>query len=156
VHRLLGDYIAAEFIEASEYKGTTPHLREALRALAREADRPRSNTPKQSLDTRPSQPNSVADGASRNDQDQHIGQITDSIRRSQRFGSNRSMLQFANEVGLRVVARPKESRERLAKRVAEAISLVPEPRRSQMLAQLTGNGDRQTQGWIDVIKSPRP
>jgi hypothetical protein len=87
---------------------------------------------------------------------EQIIDIVNMIHRSQRFDNNWSILQFAKEAGLRVLARPKESRERLAKRVAEAIFLTPEPRRSQIVAQLAGDGDSQTQGWIDVIKTPRP
>jgi hypothetical protein len=54
VYRLLGGYIAADFNEASEYKGITPHLREALRALAREADRSPSNASRLQMNKTPS------------------------------------------------------------------------------------------------------
>lgn len=153
VYRLLGAYIAADFIQASEYKGITPHLREALLALAREAERSLSDATGHPARGRHSRPHSDEIGVSHNERDDQISAIVSMIRRSPRFYSNPSILQFAKDAGLRVLGRPKESRERLAKRVAEAISLTPEPRRSQILTQLAGNGDTQTQGWIDVIKS---
>ena len=54
LHRLLGEYRAPDFVSASEYKGTPPNLKDALRSLAREcgpqprlegAERPRARQP---------------------------------------------------------------------------------------------------------------
>jgi len=83
-------------------------------------------------------------------------EVPQMILQARRLSTVQSILQFAREAGLAVQARPKEGRDRLAKRVAEAIMAAREPRRSQIIAQLAGNGESQTQGWIDAIKNPHP
>jgi hypothetical protein len=155
LHRMLGNYIAEDFIHASQYGAITPHVREALRALAREAGRDSSRAVTKPMEKGHSRPSSASVPGSNNQSSNPLLAIVNMIRRSRRFGGTQSMLQFAKEMGLNVPARPKEGRERLAKRLAEAILLAPEPRRSDIVAQLAGNGDSQTQGWIDVIKNPR-
>jgi len=156
VYRLLGEYTAADFAEASKYKGMTPPLRDALRALTREATTDSKGTSGEPTDSANSKPNRVVAGTSLSDRPDPMLEIVKMFRQSKRFGSTQSILQFAKDVGLSVQARPKESRERLARRVAEAILLTQEPRRSHIVAQLAGDSDSQTQGWIDVIKNPRP
>jgi hypothetical protein len=79
--------------------------------------------------------------------------IVQAIRRS--FGRNQAILAFADDAGIRLAVRPKESRERLSKRLADVILIQPEPKRRQIMEKLD-RSDAQTQGWIDVIKSDRP
>jgi hypothetical protein len=156
IYRLLSDYSAAELTRASEYGGITPHIGAALRSLAHEAERRPAGTSKRPLDAGHRRPDSIGgEPASREDLAQKSG-IVALLRRSQRFHSSQSILQFAREAGLDLAARPKESRDRLASRVASAILLAPEPRRSQILARLTNGSGSQTQGWIEVIKGERP
>jgi hypothetical protein len=156
VYRLLGDYTAAEFAEASRYKGIAPPLRDVLRALTNEAS---GGAPSQSAVRTPARPSQasaqMSPSASPFRGPDPTIEIADMIRQTKRFDSTQSILRFAKEAGLTVLPRPKESRERLAKRVAGAILLTREPRRSQIVGQLASNGDTQTQGWIDAIKNPR-
>src|ERR1017187_547561 len=147
VYRLLSDYGAAELIRASEYGGVAPHIGEALRALAHEAGRLPAGTAKRSPDASRRRLDSIAGEPASREQLTGISDIVALLRRSQRFHSSQSILQFAREVGLELAARPKESKERLARRVASAILLAPEPRRSQIVARLTNGSGSQTQGW---------
>ena len=153
VYRLLGDYTAADFAEASRYKGIAPPLRDVLRALTDEASSGAPSQPADRAAKRQDQPGARTSPSTGPDPTIEIANM---IRQAKRFNSTQSIIQFAKEAGLSVLPRPKESRERLAKRVAEAILLTREPRRSQIVGQLAGNGDSQTQGWIDAIKNPRP
>jgi hypothetical protein len=155
IYRLLGDYLAADLIQASEYRGITPDLKQALRALAREAGPPSRRQPKRSTSRRSPPADSAGASAQPADQPARASDVADVIRLSKRLDSNPAILQFAKDVGLKIMPRPKESRRRLAKRVAEAISLVPQAQRAQILEQLSGDVDRQTQGWLDAIKSAR-
>jgi hypothetical protein len=149
VYRLLGSYTAAEFAEASRYSNLTRPVREVLRALSREAS---SDPSAPRIRIRESSP--VIARARAADGFIPVQDIAKLIRHGKQFNSTQSIHQFAKESGLNVSPRPKESRERLAKRVAEEIFSTKEPRRSQIIARLSG-GDNQTQGWIDAIKSPR-
>jgi hypothetical protein len=151
IHRLLSEYEATDFAHASRYAGVTPQLREVLQALARESKSFASGSSKQRA-VAPPRSDSNGDLGSRDGRDGQKAALAAMLSRSQRFESNRSILQFAREVGLTVLPRPKESRDRLATRVAEAILSTPEPKRSQVVSRLARGGDNQTQGWIDVIK----
>jgi hypothetical protein len=156
LYRLLSQYTPAEFTTAANYTGLSDGMRAALLALAREAgqsnrespsDAARAGHSRQTLgrNREPSVGHSVTrDG------------IFDMIRKSPRFSSFRAILEFAKELGLSVQARPKDGKDRLARRLAEAIESTSEPRRSQVLAALDRERESQTQGWIGVIKNNRP
>ena len=153
VYRLLGNYSAAEFAEASKYGNIARPVRDALRALSREAS---TDATPGKAERRESHPNAVDSRPRHSGDASSVQAMATAIRQAPRLASTQAMLQFAKEAGLSLSPRPKESRERLARRVAEAISLTSEPRRSQIILRLAGGGDSQTQGWIDVIKNPRP
>ncbi len=155
LYRLLSDYVPADFLRASRYAGATPHLKEALQALALEAEASSIASPRQPLTQSGSISNSVPNVPLNKGQRTEKSDIVSLISQSPRFDSTRAILQFAKQVGLDVESRPKEGKERLANRVAEAILQTPDLRRSQIIAQLVRSGDEQTQGWIDVIKGAR-
>lgn len=144
---------AAEFAEASKYGHIARPVREALRALSREAStdalpgRAEPREPRRGSVTTQTGPSGDASS---------IYKLASAIRQVPRFSGTQAILEFAKEAGLGLAPRPKESRERLARRVAEAIFLTKEPRRSQIISRLAGEGNSQTQGWIDVIKNARP
>lgn len=149
MYRLLSDYSATDFISASEYKGTPPNLRDALRALARECDHRPQRESQERTSRRPAGRKRAMDRQETNGR-----AILGAILHSERFKTARSITDFAEELGLSVAARPKDGRDRLARRLAQAISAQPEPTRSEIVAGLSRGAD-QTQGWIDVIKSAR-
>jgi hypothetical protein len=153
VYRLLGNYTATEFAEASRYSNIAQPVRDALRALSREAS---SDAPSGRTEHGQPRPDPAATRTRPSGDASSIHEVANAIHQAQRFSSTQAILQFAKEAALSVPPRPKESRERLARRVAEAIFLTREPRRSQIIARLSGEGDSQTQGWIDAIKNPRP
>jgi hypothetical protein len=150
VHRLLGSYTASELDQASNYEGIGPHIRIALHALSCEAS---SDSPKHQREPQRVTPNHGTLRHARGKDS--LSDIITTIRRSARFSSTQSIIQFANDAGLNLEPRPKESRERVARRVAAAILSLREPKRSQVVARISGEGDSQTQGWIDAIKATR-
>jgi hypothetical protein len=153
IYRLLSDYSASDFFRASEYGAVTGHVSEALRELAREAER----FPAEAHSTKARRPKPLSSESvrSQHNSSDEKAEIVSAIRSSRRFSSTQSIIQFAKEMGLKVAPRSKESRQRLAGRLADAILLSPEPRRLQIISQLVGAGDSQTQGWLDVIKGSR-
>jgi dsDNA-specific endonuclease/ATPase MutS2 len=62
IHRLLGDYLADDFLQASSYNAITPNVREALRALAQEAKRDSSST-SQNVKVKPQHSSTAAQAA---------------------------------------------------------------------------------------------
>jgi hypothetical protein len=62
------------------------------------------------------------------------------------------MLEFAGRVGMRVQIRPKESRERLAKRIADLARSLSDKERAALMAELLAKTSSQTEGWLDVIR----
>ena len=151
--RLLSEHSASDFKQASEYVGPSRNLREALGALALEAERTSSASGRHTGPSEGVSVNKRGNGGS-----PVVGYSDDkttvlaAIRRS--LDSNSSILEFARAAGLKLVPRPKESRDRLSKRLADAILIQSESKRSQIMDQLNKAND-QTQGWLGVIKSNR-
>jgi hypothetical protein len=78
-----------------------------------------------------------------------------SILSSEYGKSINSLRTFATKQGLKLQFRAKESKDRLARRVAGALLDLPDTKRNQALAGLPGKVSTQTQGWIDVIKGSK-
>jgi hypothetical protein len=150
VYRLLGSYTASELDQASNYEGIGSNIRRALHALSCEVS---ADSPKQRRELERPTPNRVPSRTAR--EKDTLSEVATAIRQAKRFSSTHSIIQFANDAGLSLEVRPKESRERVARRVAAAILSLREPKRSQVIARISGEGDSQTQGWIDAIKTTR-
>jgi hypothetical protein len=156
VHRLLSTHTSEDFARASEYHGLTPHLQEALRALSREAGK--TSVFKESRASSSNGPRDLARKAERQDTTSGLTQkpsLVSMLQQQPRFASTQSILQFSKEIGLSIEPRHKESRERLASRVADAILQQTVQRQSQIVGKLIGGAESQTQGWINVIKGSR-
>lgn len=147
LHKLLSSYSTGDFLDASNYGDLPSAMREALRALAHEADSSATNGSQRKRRT-PNAPSKLG-----HQRVQPVpNYLVELIRRSPYFNSAAAMVAYAKSVGLKLNLRPKESRERLAKRLAVLISELPEAERDDVLTELSGKNS-QTQGWIDVIKS---
>jgi hypothetical protein len=155
VHRLLSQYSPDDFVAASRYSGVSDTIRSILLALARETGPSRQQSVnelshrenlQQNLDSKRRQ--SVRQPPSRD-------RILDAILKSPRFANSRAILEYASAHGLTVRTKPKDGKERLARRLAAAIESAPESVRADVLAGLEWEKGSQTQGWIDVIKSSR-
>jgi len=155
LHRLLSLYTPSEFASAGDYEGVPESLRAALRSLAQEAGRPGTD----------SQGNIHRADKSRKGVGRRrrlalessfpTNEILNSIRKSSRYTNSRGIMQIAKDLGISLQAKPKDGKDRLARRLAQAIQLTGEPRRSELLALLDREAKSQTEGWIGVIKSTR-
>lgn len=155
LHKLLSTYSAKDFQDAKNYSGLSRPMRAALDALCREAvPKNRSDEPQpQHFNYRPSvlrRSSAVASGLDNKDE------ILSTVRHSAHYDSIRSLLEFGRRVGIKVPSRPKDSKDRIARRLAAAISLLPEPKRAEALSELKSNTKSQTEGWIDVIRKTAP
>jgi hypothetical protein len=143
LHKLLGTYKTSDFLEASKYAGTSRHMRVALRFLAREAEPGARYTTGQKTRSGNSSGGVIIDERS---------QFLNLLRRSPFFDSTRSILEYASSIGFRLAASPKESRQRLASRLATLVEKLPEAKRREVIGDLLKERGNQTQGWIEVIK----
>jgi hypothetical protein len=124
-------------------------MREALRALAHEADPAVGNGSKRKTNTSTA---SSSKKLQKSQPQQAPMYLLDLIQRSPHFNSVTTMITYAKSIGLKLNSRPKESRERLARRLATLISKLPKAEKEKIISNLSGENN-QTQGWIDVIKS---
>jgi hypothetical protein len=148
MHGILNAYSQSDLAEAAQYPGLSKAIGSALRALASESSRV---TLSSTAATRsPSRVPSPSQATTANEDE-----ILIALRSSPYFESTIAIVEFARSAGLRIQRAPKESKERLAKKVVRAMSLLPENRRSQILRELSLTRSAQTQGWIDVIKTSR-
>jgi hypothetical protein len=150
-HKLLSSYQSSDFLDASKYVGTSGPLRDALRALAREAPVERQpNAPIQhrqegkARNTRKSGRNGQRDSTT----------LLAAIRRSPYFKSTAAMADFAHSMGLDLTIRAKESRDRVARRLVALINKLPEGEKDRLIDDFLAKKNNQTQGWIDVIRNP--
>jgi hypothetical protein len=133
-------------MDASNYAGIPRAMREALRALSREAP-------------------SIVEGNSSPEKKSPIGRkrsvnhrgetsyTLNLIRRSPHYRSTSNMVDYANNIGLKLSIKPKESRDRVARRLASLINGLPDYSKNLIIDDLLMQKNNQTQGWIDVIKN---
>jgi hypothetical protein len=122
-------------------------MREALRALADESEPAVENGSKRKTHT------STASSSKNPQKSQHVSMyLLELIQRSPHFNSAATMITYAKSIGLKLNPRPKEGRERLARRLVTLISKLPKAEKEKIISSLSGENN-QTQGWIDVIKS---
>jgi hypothetical protein len=121
-------------------------MREALRALADESEPEMENGSKRKT------PTSTASSSRNPQKSQPVPVLLELIQRSPHFNSAATMITYAKSIGLKLNPRPKEGRERLARRLVTLISKLPKAEKEKIISSLSGENN-QTQGWIDVIKS---
>lgn len=147
LHRLLSLYSAEDFIEAGRYSGTPRKLSEVLLALSREVDSARAGgqAKRGPFETR--------ERVRISPRGREDGTVLYLLHQSPYFESIHSMATFAKNIGLRLQTNSKESRERVARRLASLIEKLPQPAKDRIIADLRAGEGNQTQGWVDVIKS---
>jgi len=154
LHRLLSTYQSDDILAASRYPGLPSSLKDALVSLAREArladeryvDHEGIRQEIGPIRRRP------AGSRSTTPIEGSVPATAELILRSEYGASNASMLDFARKYGLKLDTRSKESRERVAKRLASLIQDLPEMKRNQASTSLVERTDSQTEGWINVIR----
>jgi hypothetical protein len=151
LHKLLSTYTAKDFRDARDYSGLSRSMRAALDALCREAiPKNESAGPRQHrIDSQPSNLRRSVGGASGLDIKSDILSV---IRHSPYYDSVHGLLNFARVAGVRLESHPKESRDRVARRLAASILLLPAAKKDEVISILRSRMKSQTEGWIDVIR----
>jgi len=152
LHRILSLYPAEELLTASRYPGLSRPLVSVLRSLAEESKAESITLPRE---LRASVNERGHAGRKRNDGTvilQDDATATDLIMRATISHSTQSILNFAAKYGLKLEPKPKENRERVAKRLAQQLIALPKNTALQMTKQLSDTANSQTEGWINVIR----
>jgi len=153
LHRLLSTYRSEDFLEASKYPGLGRPLKDTLLSLASEAREEAKQSANQKKRTVVDQKSGDLGNTTALDSDK--ASLAELILRSHYGAAVSSMVSFANSYGLKLQTRPKESRERVAKRLATLMTNLPDGKKGQAAAELIAKASSQTQGWINVIKSSK-
>jgi hypothetical protein len=148
LHRLLSAYERDDLVRASRYPGLSRPLKDALTALASEAPAAPASPPIQRRKSGESRETSTLNS----DIWKKQLALADSILKSSYGTSVGSLRSFISNRGLKLDIRPKESKERIARRLSHLLTTLPESKRNQIFADLLGEVSSQTQGWINVIK----
>jgi hypothetical protein len=149
IHSILGRYQMRDFLDASNYRAVTHNIRVALRSLAKELDSAQR--------TSSGDIHSAKTSTRDNNQDwrETSSNVLAVLKQSPFFESNSALIEFAKELGFRLQAKPKESRERLSRRLAAYIETLPELQRERVFSDLLASRNSQTHGWVNVIKGSR-
>lgn len=149
LHKLLSSYKSSDFLDATKYAGSSAALRDALRALAREApiqleDKLRISKDEKARNQRKQLGNGRSSSAN----------LLAAVRRSPYFKSTSALVEYADSIGLKLPVRAKESRDRVARRLVTLINDLPDSKKDQVIDEFFRRRNNQTQGWIEVIRNP--
>ena len=151
LHRMLSTYTPADLMEASSSQAVTRGMRNALRALANDGDSVRSSAPHSRTGSVRSSRTSSVSTPQTSEQNGSLG-VLGLVQRSPSLDSPKKMADFGRAFGLRIPYTPKDSRDRVGRRLASAIEKLPETRKNEVLKGLRHSISDQTAGWIDVIR----
>jgi len=149
LHRLLSAYSSRDLLDASSHRTLTPGMKRALRSLAAEVG-----------DERTRESSRTRKGNGRPSEEQHYPRLPDhllldALRHSSISSSKQSLVDFARIHGLKLAFGPKESKERVVRKLMRAITGASEEARERIVADLRNSESSQTRGWIEVLKSGR-
>jgi len=66
--------------------------------------------------------------------------------------SKEEIVELARSFGVEIPMHRKDARSRIVRRLESAVEALPEGERQRIVSGLAGGIDRQTAGWVDVIK----
>jgi len=146
IYRILSLYDADDFVEASRSRRVDPLLKDVLRALARSArigggSKERVQRNVQSL------------YRSESDNGDIHSDLLEVITKVISDASADKVIEIFGRNGALIEKRPKESKDRLAKRLVSVANLIGSSRRRKLLGDLADASGSQTAGWINVLRN---
>jgi len=66
--------------------------------------------------------------------------------------SKDEIVELSQSIGARLEVRKKDARDRTLRRLAQVIAALPEDQKERVLSELSVKPDRQTEGWVGVIR----
>lgn len=148
VHSLLGNYEAADFLDAAQF---SPALAGALEILAAKAGS-HVPVPASATDSLPARKRSKSHANDRNAPRSTAEEIYELLKRTEHAKSAHSIIALGKRMGINISMNPKDGKSRLLKRLSNGIATLSKDRRSQLLSEVLKTPSSQTQGWISVLK----
>ena len=160
IHHILSIASPEDLRAAAKLASASQNMKSALEALAKE--RSESMQTRQERLTRPTRNSALANSRAeyyderkrlltgmpaRNEEEQVYKLLTSSPR-----FDKRALRRVANEAGLSVDIDHKDNAHRVARKIARATVNAGRSQRIKLLEIISQGQDKQTQGWIDVIK----
>jgi hypothetical protein len=151
LHHLLSIAGAEDLRSAGNLPSTSPHLRMALEALAEEKaatakwGRSKRRTSEQAASGSETGKPGISERANRASSSRGSFQALDGFSKDE-------IAELAHSFGIDLQVGRKDSRSRVMRRLENAVKALPEGKRQHVMAELTGGTDRQTEGWVELIK----
>lgn len=163
LHHILSIGSPDELRAAGRLASVSENMKTALEALAKEraenvqtgaakSSRPVTKTDTETATTVDPQQREPALNLFNNDEERRIYRL---LMASPKFSDKAAIRSLIDEAGIAVQIRSKDGRDRTARKVARAIHNAPDSRKARALATLMDRQDKQTQGWINVIRGSR-
>jgi len=161
LHFLLETKNPQDFLAASKRRGISTYLKSALEYLAleclsklnkRNLFEDELNSPhrfSKSATKRKDPTRRLYEVSGKNE----ISQIYEIVINSRRFSRKEAINNFARKFNLVVPINKKDSRSRAANKLAKAIFHSPNNKQKQILNVLLEDVDKQTKGWLDIIRT---
>jgi hypothetical protein len=151
LHHLLSIAGAEDLRSAGSLPSTSPHLRMALEALADEkaATAKWGRSKRRTSEQAPSGSGSGKPGGS--ERTNRALPTRGGFHALDGFSKD-EIAELARSFGFELRVGRKDSRSRVLGRLENAVKLLPEAKRQHVMSELTGGTDRQTEGWVDLIK----
>lgn len=141
LYRFLASFDQAAISAASKLPSISENLRRALTALHQEATSQRAGSASQATSANSS--TKRKNGGSLDP----LGLLTD----KKKFSSKRELYELAKLLGIKIKEDAKDSRDRAARRIANAV--IDDPDACEKLYDLMGAAkDTQTAGWFELIR----
>lgn len=161
LHFLLETKTPYDFLAASKRRGISTYLKSSLEYLALEC---LSKLNKRNLyEAELHSPHRVSKPATKRKAPTQrlygvsgkidISQIYEIVINSRRFSRKDAINNFARKFNLVVPINKKDSRSRAANKLAKAIFYSPINKQKQILSALLEDVDKQTKGWLDIIRT---
>lgn len=161
LEHLLRNADPEDFLRACKRKSISKYVKSALEYLALECLEKTSNlknsnmtesykqTPQMSLlDKR-----DMAFRSGRTGTKTETDRIHEVLINSKRFANKSAMADFAKYIGFKIIFNKKDSRSRVARKLAIAIASSQDQTKKRALSILYEMLDNQTKGWFDIIRS---
>jgi hypothetical protein len=162
LHHLLSIATPDDLREAGRLPGLSPHLVRSLEALAEERLFMPSGNQSGVVQRRK---HSVSDSVRRGEQaqlafaslgdKQEVEYLSRQILKAPKFPTKSAILEFARGYGIKLDERGKDSRSRVARKVAKQLLSLPEDMRKRIISLLREYQPSQTEGWVGVIRGSR-
>lgn len=145
VYRLLSLYNEEDFIAASRSHRVDPLIKDVMRALAR----PARETSRASR--RPEE--RAANGYGHASVENQMQDLAALMMKALADSTSDKIIDIFSRNNILVEKRPKESKERLTRRLASIVSELAPSRRRKLLEDLADASGGQTAGWISVLRN---